>query len=144
MHDFSAPPCRYDGMEFDATLNAELALSPLAYDVPWNGWVVPVVRATEYARFINAWARNDPNGTWGSVIEADALDGRRYLIHVPNDASPSGIYCDRRPVESNRDLGFGNAYVVDVAQLDSSVDYWQAGEGGLYALDGHTFVLEMG
>ncbi|WP_148613775.1 hypothetical protein [Nocardioides rubriscoriae] len=131
-------------MEFDATLDAELALSPLTYDVPWNSWAVPVVRAAEYARFINAWARNDPNGTWGSVIEADDLDGRRYLIHVPTDALPHGIYFDARPVETSEELSFGNVYVADVTQLDYSVDYWQAGEGGLYALDGHTFVLEVG
>lgn len=36
--------------------------------------------------------------------------------------------------------GLGLLFEVDVAELGYGIDYWPAGEIGLYALDGHTFV----
>lgn len=36
-------------------------------------WLVPWVKAAEFRRFIGAWARNDPNGTWNpdGIAEGD-------------------------------------------------------------------------
>lgn len=53
----------------------ELALHAVRIDGYWNGFAIPVVTAAEFARFITAWRRNDPNGMWGegsdSVREGD-------------------------------------------------------------------------
>jgi hypothetical protein len=38
-----------------------------------DDWLVPWATAAEFRRFIAAWARNDPNGTWcpNGITEAD-------------------------------------------------------------------------
>lgn len=132
-------PCAYDGMEFDPVVDAQLALRPITYAKPWNGWAVPVVAANEYARFVDAWARNDPNGIWGSVIEGDDLDGQRYLLHVSSEAGMDGLGLDAEKDGGRRHLQLGTIYRLQLDRLDYGVDYWPAGEGSLYALDGHTF-----
>ena len=49
---------RSDHERYGLTLNA------VRLAEPWNGFVVPVVTASEFRRFVSRWAWNDPNGTW--------------------------------------------------------------------------------
>ena len=48
-----------------------LALHAERIDGTWNGFPIPVATGQEFARFIAAWKWNDPNGSWGSVVEGD-------------------------------------------------------------------------
>ncbi len=58
--------------------NDELALHAVRIDGTWNGWLVPVVTASEFRRFISANANNDPRGSWSpsGVIERNG-----YLVY---------------------------------------------------------------
>ena len=53
--------------------NDHLALHAVRLDAQSDGTTVPVVSAAEFARFISAWSRNDPNGTWNpaGIAEGD-------------------------------------------------------------------------
>ena len=51
---------------FDPDEHPELGLTAVQVRGPFgaDGWVVPVATAAEFQRLIEAWADNDPNGTW--------------------------------------------------------------------------------
>ena len=58
----------------DANRYPMLALHAVRVDEHgWCGWHVPIVTAGEFRRYVAAWARIDPNGTWSpdGVVEGD-------------------------------------------------------------------------
>lgn len=67
--------------------NDELALHAVELTVPWNGWVVPVVTADEFRRFIASNASNDPRGAWNSesVVEIDGMLRYAGLDYAPDE-----------------------------------------------------------
>ena len=56
-------------------------------DSRWNGWARPLATAAAMADFLDRWRRNDPNGTWGDVIESD-----RQLIYTDSDADEPDVF----------------------------------------------------
>ena len=62
----------------------ELALRAHSMTPGWNGLPVPLVSAVEFRAFIEAWRRNDPNGSWNTngvmVIGSELVysDGEGY------------------------------------------------------------------
>lgn len=55
-----------------------LCLHAVRLEGEQDGYAVPVVTAAEFGRFISAWARNDPNGTWRA---AGVLEGDGALVY---------------------------------------------------------------
>lgn len=86
---------------------AELALCAAAVHITSGAddpdWLVPWVTAAEFRRFIGAWKRNDPNGTWNpdGIAEGDGAlvysceVGRDVFAVAGRDAHGAPLYALR-------------------------------------------------
>ena len=56
-------------------------------DAQWNGWARPLATAPAISDFLDRWRRNDPNGTWGDLVESDG-----QLVYSDSDSDDPDLF----------------------------------------------------
>lgn len=67
----------------ELALRAERVLEERA-----SGYLRPLATANAFGQFLDAWRRNDPNGSWGYVTEV----GDHLVLSSPDDDEPSDSF----------------------------------------------------